>query len=223
MRLGEIFKDIFPKGVFNVLTGTDKETWNTQFRLAPYLTTHPKISKISFTGSTNTGRKIMMAATSNFKRITLEMGGNDAAIVREDVDINEVSAKILSSAFSNTAALCCAIKRVYVHENIFEKFVEEIVRQTKVLTLGGGFDDVNYGPINNELQLERGMALVEDAIKNKAKIECGGIRLKRPGYFYRPTIITGVKEGVRIVDEEQFFPALPILSYQTDEEAIERG
>ena len=223
LRLGEIFKDVFPEGVFNVLTGADEETWNDRFHLASYLTTHPKIAKISFTGSTNTGRKIMMAATSNFKRITLEMGGNDAAIVREDVNISEVSGKILKSAFANTAALCCAIKRVYVQENIYEKFVEEIVKQANLITLGDGFDDVDYGPINNKLQLERGMELVKDAITHNAKIECGGFQVGEVGYFYKPTIITGVKEGVRIVDEEQFFPALPILSYKTDEEAIQRA
>jgi len=218
--LGKIFCNIFPNGVFNVITGGD----DGMFQLGKFLTNHPKVSKISFTGSTATGRQIMTAATTNFKRITLEMGGNDAAIIRGDVNIYNVAQKVFDSAFANIGALCCAIKRVYVHETIFDKFVNAMVEIAERVVVGDGFlEDTEYGPINNKMQLERGIELLNDAIKNGAKIECGGKRIGDRGYFFKPTILTKVHDDIRLVKEEQFFPTLPILSYKTDEEAITRA
>ena len=220
LLLGALFKNVFPKGVFNVLTGLDAGA----FALGRYLTNHPQVAKISFTGSTVTGRKIMQAACTNFKRITLEMGGNDAAIVRPDVDITEAAEGVFKSAFANTGALCCAIKRVYVHESIFRPFVEEMVRLAVSAKTGDSFsENVEYGPVNNEQQYNRGVVLVEDARTRGAEIECGGERIGHEGYFYKPTIITNVTDSTRIVREEQFFPALPILSYSTDDEAVKRA
>ena len=176
LLLGNLIVNIFPKGVINILTGLDQGN----FMLGSYLTSHPNISKISFTGSTNTGRKIMQNASLDFKRITLEMGGNDAAIVLNDININPVFFQkmvkgVFNSAFANTGALCYAIKRVYVHQNIFKKFVEEIVEIANSTFIGDGFSEKsNYGPINNKNQFERGIELVNDAINNNAKIECGG-------------------------------------------------
>lgn len=225
LLLGEIIYEIFPKGVINILTGLDQG----DFMLGSYLTSHPNISKISFTGSTNTGRKIMQAAALDFKRITLEMGGNDTAIVLKDINKNRqffqnMVKNIFDSAFANTGALCCAIKRVYVHQSIFKRFVQEIVKIAQNTIIGDGFSPTsNYGPINNKMQLERGIELIQDAITNGAFIECGGKMLKEKGYFYQPTIITNVTDNTRIVKEEQFFPALPIMSYETEEEAIKRA
>lgn len=179
--LGELIVDIFPKGVVNILTGLD----NGDFMLGSYLTSHPSISKISFTGSTNTGRKIMQTAALDFKRITLEMGGNDAAIILSDIDSNpdffqKMVNGVFSSAFANTGALCCAIKRVYVDENIFQKFVKEMVKIAQNTVIGEGFDEKSdYGPINNKMQFDRGIELIQDAVNNNAKIECGGRRISK--------------------------------------------
>ena len=181
LLLGELIVDIFPKGVVNILTGLDMG----DFMLGSYLTSHPNISKISFTGSTNTGRKIMQTAALDFKRITLEMGGNDAAIILSDIDSNpdffqKMVKDVFASAFTNTGALCCAIKRVYVDESIFKKFVKEIVKIAQNTVIGDGFDEKSdYGPINNKMQFERGIELIQDAVNNNAKIECGGKNINK--------------------------------------------
>lgn len=229
MMIGELIKDCLPAGVFNVVSGDDQ----SYFNVGAYLTQHKDISKVSFTGSGPTGKKIMSTCAKDVKRVTLEMGGNDPAIVREDVDVAETAQKVFNGAFENTGQICCAIKRCYVHQSIFPEFVSEITKCANKAVVGDGFGEgVNYGPLCNEMQYSKVSDLVEDARKNGAEIHCGGKPMDESdivggrgtgGYFYKPTIITGVKEGSRIVDEEQFGPALPIMPYQNDEEAIERA
>jgi len=175
----------------------------------------------------------MTCCAKDVRRVTLEMGGNDAAIVREDVDVAKTAQKVFNGAFENTGQICCAIKRCYVHQSIYPEFVDEIVKCANKAVVGDGFaKGVKYGPLCNKMQFGKVSELVEDARKNGAKIHCGGKAMDESeivggqgtgGYFYKPTIITGVKEGCRIVDEEQFGPALPVMPYENDEEAIERA
>jgi len=229
MMLGEIIKDCLPAGVMNVVSGDD----NSDFNVGAYLTQHKDVSKVSFTGSGPTGKKIMTCCAKDVRRVTLEMGGNDAAIVREDVDVAKTAQKVFNGAFENTGQICCAIKRCYVHQSIYPEFVDEIVKCANKAVVGDGFaKGVKYGPLCNKMQFGKVSELVEDARKNGAKIHCGGKAMDESeivggqgtgGYFYKPTIITGVKEGCRIVDEEQFGPALPVMPYENDEEAIERA
>lgn len=216
LMLGEIMDEVLPPGVVNVISGTDE--------IGPWLTRHPAIEKYTFTGSGPTGKKIGAIAADRLKAFTLELGGNDPAIVLADVDIEETAQKIFWGAFTNSGQICIAIKRLFVHEDIFVPFVSALVKIAQSIKIGDGLDpETQMGPLNNEQQLKIVSELVEDAKAHGAKIHCGGQRIPGPGYFYEPTIVTDIKEGNRLVDEEQFGPALPVMSFKTTEEAIERA
>ena len=222
LALGVLLKDVFPPGVLNVVSGSDAPEYG--FNVGAYLTKHPQVKKVSFTGSVRTGKAIYASAANDVKRITLEMGGNDAAIVRPDVDVKKVAPAIAGGAFFNTGQVCVAIKRCFVHESIYDAFVEEIVKAASEARVGDGMDPTTqYGPLNNKMQFDRCKELFDDAVANGAKVHCGGEALPGDGYYFKPTILTGVKEGVRIVDEEQFSPILPVMAYKTEDEALERA
>jgi acyl-CoA reductase-like NAD-dependent aldehyde dehydrogenase len=220
--IAKLVSDVIPKGVFNVVAGSDKAAFN----VGAYLTAHPDVNKVSFTGSGPTGKKIMHNCANDVKRVTLELGGNDAAIIREDVNVDEVAPKVLMGGMLNTGQICCAIKRVYVHQSIYDRFVEKIAEAAKDLDTktGDGFaEGMVLGPLNNSMQYNRVIELVEDAKKHGAIVHSGGAPRGGDGYFYPPTILSNVQEGVRIVDEEQFGPVLPIMKYSDDEEALRRA
>jgi acyl-CoA reductase-like NAD-dependent aldehyde dehydrogenase len=152
LRMGEILKDVFPAGVFNTISGDDTQPLN----VGTHLTAHPDVQKVSFTGSTRTGKKIYEAAGRDLKRVTLELGGNDPAIVRPDVDVNEAAAGIFQAAFANTGQVCAAIKRVFVHEDIYPEFVAAVTAQAKAAVTGDGFSPgTEYGPLNNKMQFDK--------------------------------------------------------------------
>ena len=213
LMVADILKDIVPPGVLNVLSGGNE--------LGAHLASHPGVRKISFTGSVATGKKIMGYAVDDLKRVTLELGGNDPAIVLDDVDPNAVAEGLFWGAFQNSGQVCTAIKRLYVHEKVYQPIVQGLVERAKKVRVGDGLDpETQLGPINNKMQLERVMGLVDDAKKSGGKIEAGGVRLEGSGYFYPPTIVTNVEGGVRLVDEEQFGTALPVLKYSNLDDAI---
>ena len=216
LKIGELFSDVLPPGVLNVISGGDE--------LGAWMTNHPGIQKVTFTGSVETGKKVAESTASHLSRVTLELGGNDAAIVLPDVDPKQIAAEIFGSAFSQNGQACIAIKRLYVHENIYDEMVDELKKHAEEAVLGDGLDpDVNMGPINNLAQLERVVELTEDAREHGGKIITGGKRLDRPGYFFPPTIVTHVADGVRLVDEEQFGPVLPVIQFADVDEIIERA
>ncbi|EOD42182.1 putative aldehyde dehydrogenase [Emiliania huxleyi CCMP1516] len=221
LRMGEILQSALPPGVLNVVTGDDKQ----RFNVGAHLTSHAGVSKVSFTGSVPTGKKIMSACSSDVKRVTLEMGGNDAAIVRKDVDVKAMAPKVFSGAFNNSGQICCAVKRCFVHEDIFDEFKEELVRCAEKATFGDGFEvGVEYGPLNNKMQLDKVSALVEDARAQGCEVLCGGGRREGSrGFFYEPTIVSNIKEGRRCPTQEQFGPVMPITPYKSDEEAVARA
>jgi acyl-CoA reductase-like NAD-dependent aldehyde dehydrogenase len=205
-----------PPGVLNVLSGGNE--------LGAHLASHGGVRKISFTGSVATGKKIMGYAVEDLKRTTLELGGNDPAIVLDDVDPKVVSEQLFWGAFQNSGQVCTAIKRLYVHEKVYEPIVEGLVAQAKAVRVGPGHDpETQLGPINNKPQLERVMGLVDDARKSGGTVRAGGGRLEGAGYFYPPTIVTDVGAGVRLVDEEQFGTALPVLRYANLDDALEQA
>jgi acyl-CoA reductase-like NAD-dependent aldehyde dehydrogenase len=216
LMLGEILRDVLPAGVFNVVSGGDE--------LGSWMTSHPVPRKISFTGSVETGKKVAAAAAPDLKRFTLELGGNDAAIVLADVNPAEVAPKIFWGAFENSGQICSAIKRVYVPEAMYATMLEKLGELAKNVKVGNGLDaGTELGPINNKPQFERVTELVEDAKKHGAKIITGGSRQGSEGYFYQPTIVGGISDGVRLVDEEQFGPALPIIAYKDVADAVRRA
>jgi acyl-CoA reductase-like NAD-dependent aldehyde dehydrogenase len=199
--------------VLNVLTGAGE--------LGAALASHPLVRKISFTGSVATGKKIMAYAADDLKRVTLELGGNDPAIVLEDVDPDAVVDGLFWGAFQNSGQVCTAIKRLYVHERVYEPIVRGLVERARRVRVGNGLEpDTQLGPINNAMQLERVMGLVDDARQSGARVEVGGERLPGKGYFYPPTIVTDACEGLRLVDEEQFGTALPVIRYSRLDDAV---
>jgi acyl-CoA reductase-like NAD-dependent aldehyde dehydrogenase len=216
LKLGEILRSVLPPGVLNVVSGGNE--------LGGWMTSHPAVSKISFTGSVATGKKVAAAAAPDLKRVTLELGGNDAAIVLGDVDPKATAQKIFWGAFENSGQICSAIKRVYVPEALYGTMVNELAEIAKSVRVGNGLEaGMQLGPLNNKPQFERVKELVDDARKHGARIVTGGKPLAGKGYFYAPTIVADISDGTRLVDEEQFGPALPIISYRNVEDAVERA
>jgi len=213
LALGAALRAAVPKGVVNVLGGSDE--------VGAWMTAHPAVRKISFTGSVPTGKKIMRAAADDLKRVTLELGGNDPAIVLSDVDPARVAPKLFWGAFTNSGQVCVAIKRLYVHEDVYRPVLDALAQLAKQVKVGDGLQpDTQLGPINNRPQFNRVQELVEDARRAGGTVVAGGAPLPTPGYFYPPTIVTDVGEGVRLVDEEQFGTALPVIPYRDLDDAL---
>jgi acyl-CoA reductase-like NAD-dependent aldehyde dehydrogenase len=216
IRLVEILNEILPKGVLNVVAGHND--------LGQMMTEHHGIQKIVFTGSCATGKKVMQAASGNLKRVTLELGGNDAGIVLPDADPNEIAERLFWGAFINNGQTCAALKRLYVPDPIYDEVCEALVGYASNVRVGHGLDENSaLGPIQNKMQYEKIVELVEDAKREGARILCGGEAPDGAGFFYPVTIVADAKDGMRIVDEEQFGPVLPVIRYTDLEDAIERA
>ena len=213
IRMIELFNDVLPPGVLNCLTGTDE--------LGQWMTSHPDIQKIIFTGSINTGKKVMGSSADTLKRLTLELGGNDAGIVLDDADPKAVAPGIVQGAFINNGQTCGALKRLYVHESIYDDLCNELAQITAGAKMGDGSDEeTEQGPIQNQMQFEKVKGLYEDAVNNGGRVLCGGDIPDAPGYFMPYTIVADVTDGMRIVDEEQFGPLLPVIKYSDLDAAI---
>jgi acyl-CoA reductase-like NAD-dependent aldehyde dehydrogenase len=214
LRLAELVKDALPPGVLNVIADAND--------LGSKISGHPKIRKISFTGSSATGAKVMAGAAETLKRITLEMGGNDAGLILGDVDPKEIAPKIFAAAFPNNGQVCIAMKRVYAHEDIYDALCDELAAIAKSKKIGDGTEaGIDLGPLQNKAQYDKVKAIIADAA-DKGTIIAGGRAPDRPGYFIEPTIVRDIAEGARLVDEEQFGPALPIIKFRDPEEALAR-
>jgi acyl-CoA reductase-like NAD-dependent aldehyde dehydrogenase len=215
LRIGELARDIFPPGVLNIITDDND--------LGQALAEHPDVAKVSFTGSIATGRKVMASAAPTLKHLTLELGGNDAAIVLDDVDPVSIAPKLFGAAFGNSGQVCTAIKRLYVHESIYDETCDELARLADEAVVGDGLEQgTEFGPINNRRQYEKVNELIADARINGTVMPGKAVASER-GYFIRPTIVRDVAEGSRVVQEEQFGPVLPILKYVEVEDALARA
>jgi acyl-CoA reductase-like NAD-dependent aldehyde dehydrogenase len=217
LRLGEIAARTLPRGLINTLSGGNE--------LGQWMTEHPGIDKIGFVGSIATGKRVLAsAAASNLKRVSLELGGNDAAIVLADADVDAIAAQLFWAAFVNSGQRCMAVKRVLVHESLLDRLGSALARLASQTKVGDGFEPgVELGPIQNRPQFERVLGLIDDALARGGRALAGGKALDRPGYFIAPTVITGVSEGTPLVDEEQFGPVLPLLSFAAIDAAITRA
>ncbi|HVZ68886.1 MAG TPA: aldehyde dehydrogenase family protein [Rhizomicrobium sp.] len=214
LKLCEYIAGLLPPGVLNVIADAND--------LGGELTRHPDVRKISFTGSTATGKKVMAGAAEALKRITLELGGNDAGIVLDDVDPKTAAPKIFQSAFQNSGQVCIAMKRLYVHESIYDSMCEELVSLAKSAVVGDGLQQgTQLGPLQNKMQYEKVKELIADAAKH-GKVMGGG-PVPEKGYFIRPTIVRDISDGTRLVDEEQFGPVLPVIKYSDPEDALARA
>jgi acyl-CoA reductase-like NAD-dependent aldehyde dehydrogenase len=216
LRAGEIIAEVLPPGVVNVLSGGDE--------LGARLTVHPDVRKISFTGSVATGKLVAAAAAPDLKRFTLELGGNDAAIVLDDADPAAIAKGIFWGGFINCGQICAGIKRVFVPERLHDDLVEAVAERARSVRMGPGEEPgMQLGPIQNRPQFERVSGLVTEAVDAGATPVTGGKRRDHAGYFFEPTVLTGVSEGLRVVDEEQFGPVMPVMSYRTVQEAVDRA
>ena len=215
LLFGELCTQYLPAGVFNVIVD--------QNDLGGLLTQHPDVAKVAFTGSTATGKKVMASVSGTIKRLTLELGGNDAAIVLDDVNVKDVAAKIFQGAMVNSGQVCLAIKRVYVPDSLYEAMCTELAELARQVVVGDGLDaDTQMGPLQNKVQFEKVKEFLEDA-RAHGKIIAGGQVLERDGYFIAPTIVRDIPDDARLVQEEQFGPVLPVLKYSSLDDAIVRA
>jgi acyl-CoA reductase-like NAD-dependent aldehyde dehydrogenase len=215
LRAAEIINGIVPPGVFNIVTGDGS--------LGAILSSHPDINKIVFTGSTPTGKKIMQSASGNLKRITLELGGNDAAIVLPDTDVAAAAPKIFATALFNNGQTCAALKRLYVHEDIYEEMCEALATIARSVKTGDGSTEVDFGPIQNKTQFDKVCTIAREAKASGARFLTGGEPVAGPGYFFPVTIVADIADDTRLVAEEPFGPILPILKYTDVEDALRRA
>lgn len=216
LKIGELLKDIFPAGVVNVLAGGDE--------LGRWMTEHPGIDKISFTGSVATGKKVMASAATTLKRVTLELGGNDAAIVLDDVDVKAVAPKLFFAGFVNSGQVCMAIKRIYAHEKIYDALCEALAEEARKARIGNGLDPATqYGPLQNKMQYDKVVSILNETRQAGARFLAGGTVPEGSGYFIQPTIVTNLAEDSRLVREEQFGPVLPVLKFSDVEDALRRA
>ncbi|MAW79280.1 MAG: aldehyde dehydrogenase [Parvularcula sp.] len=216
LKFGELTRGVLPAGVLNVISGGNE--------LGEWMTRCEDIRKISFTGSTATGRKIMASASGNLKRITLELGGNDPAIVMPDVDVQATAKELFWAAFQNSAQFCVAAKRLYIHEDIYDALAEALVAYARTVKVGDGLQQgVDLGPIQNAMQFEKLKDLLADSKKNGHHFLLGGKIEDGPGYFVPVTIIDNPPEDSRVVTEEAFGPVLPLLKFRDTEDVIRRA
>lgn len=215
LRFAECIADIVPPGVVNIVTDAND--------LGDVLTGHADVAKVSFTGSSATGLKVMTNAAKTMKRFSLELGGNDPGIVLDDADPAKIAPDVFKGAFFNTGQVCLALKRLYVHESKYDAMCEELGRLAREAVIGDGAQQgTELGPLQNRAQYEKVKAYLDEARAN-GRIVAGGDVPDRVGYFVQPTIVTDMVEGTRLVDEEQFGPILPILKYTDLDDAVERA
>lgn len=186
------------------------------------LASHPDIDKVMFTGSTATGRKIVEMSAGNLARLTLELGGNDAGIVLPGTDPKAIAQNVFWGAFINTGQTCASLKRLYVHDSVYDELVAELAQIAEQTPMGNGLDEANVlGPLQNKQQFDIVSRLVDDAKANGGRVVTGGEPAVQLGeLFYPITLVADVTDGLALVDEEQFGPALPIIRYSDVEDAI---
>ncbi|HEY4341191.1 MAG TPA: aldehyde dehydrogenase family protein [Steroidobacteraceae bacterium] len=216
LKIAALLRDVFPPGVLNVVAGPDE--------LGEWMTAHPGIDKISFTGSVQTGKLVMASCAGTLKRFTLELGGNDAAIVLDDVDPRTVAPKLFFAAFVNSGQVCMAIKRIYAHESIYEALCTALAEEATKARVGNGLESgVQLGPIQNKEQFEKVVGILNDTTAQGARILAGGRVPEGPGYFFPPTVVADIDEHSRLVQEEQFGPIVPVLKFSDEEDALRRA
>lgn len=214
LRLADVLAAVLPEDVLTVVTGREP--------LGARLASHSGIRHVTFTGSIPTGRAVAERAAASLARVTLELGGNDAAILLDDVDVEGIADRLFWSAFRNCGQICMAVKRVYVPARLHSDVVEALAQRAKNTVVGPGLDPgTQLGPVNNADQLARVERYTDRALADGARAAAGGHRLDRPGYFFAPTILADVPADSPVVTEEQFGPVLPVLPYDTVDEAVE--
>lgn len=217
LALVHVINRVLPAGVLHVVSGGRD--------VGAALSTHPEVGKVMFTGSTATGKAIIRSSADTVKRLTLELGGNDPGIVLPDVDPTAIAEGLFWGAFINTGQTCAALKRLYVHEDVYDAVCNALVDVARAMPMGIGLDEQNVlGPLQNRQQFDVVDRLVESAKASGARVLLGGDPDRdQPGHFYPTTLIADIHDGAPLVDEEQFGPALPIIRYRDLDEVIEKA
>lgn len=217
LRFGQIAQSVLPAGVLSVVSGGNE--------LGPQMTAHPDITKISFTGSTETGKHVIRSAAGTVKRLTMEMGGNDAAIVMPDADWQAIIPQLYWGAVGNSGQWCVGIKRLYVHSSYRNEFVAAFVKYARQQVMGDGLDpNVTVGPVQNKMQYDKVRSFLDDIKANGYKVALGGeVDESRPGYFIPVTVVDNPPESSMIVQQEQFGPIVPIIAYDDVDDVVVRA
>ncbi|MEO0497991.1 MAG: aldehyde dehydrogenase family protein [Pseudomonadota bacterium] len=217
LKLVELANEVLPAGVLNIVSG--------EGGLGRAMASHAGIDKIVFTGSTQTGKSIMAGAAETLKRLTLELGGNDAGIVLPGANISEIAPQIFGGAFINNGQTCAALKRLYVHDSQYDDMCGALASIAKSVTVGDGLDDgTDFGPVQNASQLAFVANLAQQAQRDGGQFLTGGTSpLQDNGYFFAPTIVAGLCDGHALVDEEPFGPILPVIRYSDEQDVLARS
>ncbi len=215
LLFGAVAADILPPGVLQTLVD--------QNDLGGLLSQHPGIAHVSFTGSTPTGKKVLGSAADTLKRFTLELGGNDAAIILDDADLTKVAPSIFRGATANAGQICLAVKRVYAPRAMIDDLCAALGKLASEAVVGNGLEQgTSIGPVQNKAQFEKLLGFIAEA-RSEGTIVAGGEPLPGPGYFIAPTIVRDLPDDARLVREEQFGPVLPVLAYDDLDDAIARA
>lgn len=216
LRMVELMQEVLPPGVVSCIAGEDV--------LGAHMSGHQGIGKITFTGSSATGQKVMSSASHTLKRLTLELGGNDAGIVLPDVDPKQIAEGLFWGSFINSGQTCAALKRLYVHDDVYDEICSSLVAYARNIPVGDGLDENSVlGPIQNRMQRDKVARLVEAATTAGGRVLLGGTADKSDSLFFPLTLISDLDNGNPLVDEEQFGPALPIIRYSDLDEVIARA
>ncbi|MFJ6658810.1 aldehyde dehydrogenase family protein [Streptomyces sp. NPDC091377] len=211
--LASVLSAALPEDVLTVVTGREP--------LGARLASHPGIRHVTFTGSIPTGRAVARGAAATPARVTLELGGNDAAVLLDDVRVERIADRLFWAAFRNCGQVCMAVKRVYAPARLHAQVVEALAERARTTVVGAGLHpDSRLGPVNNAPQLARVEHCTAQALAEGARAAAGGHRLDGPGYFFAPTVLTDVPPDSPVVREEQFGPVLPVLPYRNLDEAV---
>jgi acyl-CoA reductase-like NAD-dependent aldehyde dehydrogenase len=214
LEIGHLCASILPAGVINVLSDANN--------LGASLTSHPDIAKVSFTGSTETGRKVFQSGAATLKRLTLELGGNDPALILDDANLDAVAPQIFRCAMANSGQVCMAIKRVYVPDALYDGLADRLAALAAAAVVGNGADpNTQFGPVQNVAQFARLKGLIDDS-KTRGTVLSGKAPAGTRGYFIAPSIVRDIPDDARIVQEEQFGPVLPLLRYTQLDDALAR-
>lgn len=216
LKFAELATSVLPRGLLQALNGDSD--------MGRLISIHPGIDKISFTGSIATGKKVAESAAKSLKRVTLELGGNDASVVCPDVDVKTVAARVAAGSFFHSGQMCVATKRVYVHESIFQEFRDTFVEAVKNIKIDPSDDQSPlFSPVQNELQYKVVKDLIADCKENNYTLLCGGnADDEQPGLFIAPIVVDRPPDDSHIVQMEQFGPIIPLMIWSTEDEVIPR-
>jgi aldehyde dehydrogenase (NAD+) len=217
LLLAEVIREAdLPPGVVNILTGAGET--------GSFIVSHPDVNKVAFTGSTEVGKRIQRAVAGTRKHLTLELGGKAANIIFEDAPLDQAVEGIVNGIYFNQGHVCCAGSRLFVQESVFEPVLEKLRDRLGTLRVGDPLDkNTDIGAINSKAQLEKIEELVASGVEEGAEMYQPPCELPDRGYWFRPTLFTGVSQSHRIAQEEIFGPVLSVLTFRTPEEALEKA